>query len=99
MAQRVLLIIVTLLLTVAGFFFLVAAVAAGLVVAAVVLVRLWWLKRKLGDAATRHVITTEYTVVERESPPVDRLPLENELPPHPDREHRTDATPDAKSPQ
>ena len=71
---RILLGMAALVVVVLGFFFLAAALVAGAILAAVVLVRVWWLKRKLEKAAEREFITTEYTVVERESPPDPRLP-------------------------
>ena len=71
MLERLVWIIVGLLVFVVGFFFLAAAVVAGLVIATVVLIRLWWLKRKLAQAADSEVITTEYTVVERELLPTE----------------------------
>lgn len=58
-----------------GFFFLVAALIAGAILALLVLARLWWVKRRLKQAADEEFITTEYSVIERErleSPPVER---------------------------
>jgi hypothetical protein len=58
-----------------GFFFLVAALIAGAVVAGAILLRLWWLKRKLAQAARDEFITTEYRVIDNEqleAPPPDR---------------------------
>jgi len=57
-----------------GFFFLVAALIAGAILAGVVLLRFWWLKRKLRKAADAEFITTDYTVVTRETPAAPRLP-------------------------
>ena len=49
-----------------GFFFLVAALIAGAILAVAVLLRLWWVKRKLTQAAQDEFITTEYRVVGHE---------------------------------
>lgn len=57
-----------------GFFFIVAALIAGAILAGAILLRFWWLKRKLKQAAEAEIITTEYTVVERERPEPPRLP-------------------------
>lgn len=72
--ERILYAILALALVVLGFFFLAAAIVAGAILAGVVLLRLWWLKRRLKKAADREFVTTEYTVIERESlaePPLD----------------------------
>jgi MFS superfamily sulfate permease-like transporter len=52
-----------------AFFFLAAAVVVGAVLAAVLLARIWWLSRKARKTAEQSIITTEYTVVEREPLP------------------------------
>ena len=57
-----------------GFFFLVAALIAGAILAVIVLLRFWWLKRKLKQAADAEFITTDYTVVARDTPPAPRPP-------------------------
>ena len=57
-----------------GFFFLAAALVAGGILAVFLLVRLWWLKRKIRRATEAEIITTDYTVIEREQPPSPRLP-------------------------
>jgi len=69
LGERILIAILALALIVLGFFFLAAAVVAGAILAGVVLVRLWWLKRQLKKAADQEFVTTEYTVVERDSLP------------------------------
>ena len=72
--ERIVIGILLLAVLVLGFFFLVAALIAGAILAAVILLRFWWVKRKLARAAEDEFITTEYTVVERESldpPPVN----------------------------
>ncbi len=72
--ERIAYAILALALVVLGFFFLAAAVVAGAILAGIVLVRLWWLKRQLKKAADSEFVTTEYTVVERETlpePPAD----------------------------
>ncbi len=58
------------------FFFLAAAAAVGVLIGAVVVTRLWWAGRKLRKAARQDAITTEYTVIEREAAPLQRLPDE-----------------------
>jgi small-conductance mechanosensitive channel len=74
LAERILLAVVTLMLVVLGFFFLAAALVAGGIVAAVVLFRLWWLQRRIRKAEEAGILTTEYTVVEREGARDPRLP-------------------------
>ena len=75
--ERIVIGILLLAVLVLGFFFLVAALiglSLGSILAAVILLRFWWVKRKLARAAEDEFITTEYTVVERESldpPPVN----------------------------
>ncbi len=71
--ERVLWLIAAAVILTLAFFFLAVALIVAAVLAAFVLARWWWLNRKLGKAAQRHVITAEYTVVERESPG-DRRP-------------------------
>ena len=71
--ERIVIGILLLAVLVLGFFFLVAALIAGAILAAVILLRFWWVKRKLAKAAEEEFITTEYTVVERES--LDRPPV------------------------
>jgi membrane protein implicated in regulation of membrane protease activity len=73
--ERIVYGILALAVLVLGFFFLVAALIAGAILAAGVLARLWWLKRRLRKAADSEFLTTEYTVVERETrvlPPAGR---------------------------
>lgn len=65
--ERIVYAILALALVVLGFFFLAAAVVAGAILAGVVLLRLWWLKRRLKKAADSEFVTTEYTVIERET--------------------------------
>jgi hypothetical protein len=77
MLERVLLVAAGLIVLVLAFFFLAAALVAGSVLAAVLLARMWWTHRKLRKAAERQFITTEYTVVERESPFRDRLTVDD----------------------
>ena len=72
--ERIVYGIVLLALLVLGFFFLAAALVAGAVLAGVLLLRFWWLKRKLKKAADAEFITTEYKVVERETPAARSLP-------------------------
>ena len=72
--ERVLYGIVALAVLVLGFFFLAAALVAGALLAGAILLRYWWLKRRLRKAADAEVITTDYTVIEREPPPAPRLP-------------------------
>lgn len=60
--------ILALVVVILGFFFLAAAVVAGLVLAGVVVVRYWWWKRRLRKAAEDQFLTTEYSVVERDTP-------------------------------
>ena len=74
--ERILYGILLLALLVLGFFFLAAALVAGAALAGVLLLRFWWLKRQLKKAAEAGIITTEYTVVEREQPTAPRLPLQ-----------------------
>jgi predicted lipid-binding transport protein (Tim44 family) len=71
--ERIVIGILLLAVLVLGFFFLVAALIAGAILAAVILLRFWWVKRKLAKAADEEFITTEYSVVERES--LDRPPV------------------------
>ena len=82
--ERLLLGIAALAIVVLLFFFLAAALVLGSILVVVLLVRLWWFKRSLGPAARADVITTEYTVIEREPP--EQLRLENEPPQDPRRE-------------
>lgn len=72
--ERILYGIVALAVLVLGFFFLAAALVAGALLAGAILLRFWWLKRQLRKAADAEIITTDYTVVERESTPAPRLP-------------------------
>ena len=58
------------------FFFLAAAAVAGAIIGAVVRTRLWWISRKLKKAAAQEILTTEYTVIEPEPAPQQRLPNE-----------------------
>jgi len=67
--ERILYAFLALALVVLGFFFLAAAIVAGAILAGVVLLRLWWLKRQLKKAADSEFVTTEYTVIERETLP------------------------------
>lgn len=76
--ERILYGILVLAVLVLGFFFLAAALVAGAVLAGVLLLRFWWLKRKLKKAADTEFITTEYTVVESETPPARSLPRNND---------------------
>lgn len=70
----VLVAVVALGFVVLGFFFLAAALVAGGIVAVVVLLRLWWLQRRVRKAKEAEILTTEYTVVEREGVRDPRLP-------------------------
>ena len=72
--ERILLGIAGLTVFVLLFFFLAAALVVGTVVVLVFLARLWWLKRRLQHAQEAQEITTEYTVIERESVPPPQLP-------------------------
>jgi len=74
--ERVLLGTAALAIVVLLFFFLAAALVLGSILVVVLLIRLWWFKRTLGQAARSDVITTEYTVIEREPPEQVRLPEE-----------------------
>ena len=74
--ERALLGIAALAVFVLLFFFLAAALVLGAIVVVALLIRLWWFKRTLRQAAQSGVITTEYTVVEREPPEQLRLPDE-----------------------
>lgn len=74
LVERIVYALLLLAVLVLGFFFLVAALVAGAILAAIVLARLWWLKRRLKQAADAEYITTEYTVIEREPPAAPRLP-------------------------
>lgn len=67
--ERIIFAVLALALVVLGFFFLAAAIVAGAILAGVILLRLWWLKRKLKKAADEEFVTTDYTVIERESLP------------------------------
>jgi len=70
--ERIVYVVLLLATLVLGFFFLVAALIAAAILAGTILLRLWWIKRKLAQAAEDEFITTEYTVVERET--LDKLP-------------------------
>ena len=72
--ERLLYGIAALALLVLGFFFLAAALVAGALLTGAILLRYWWLSRRLRKAADAEIITTEYTVIEREAPPARRLP-------------------------
>jgi protein-S-isoprenylcysteine O-methyltransferase Ste14 len=71
--ERIIYAILALALVVLGFFFLAAAVVAGAILAGLLLLRLWWLKRQLKKAADSEFVTTEYTVIERETLPESAL--------------------------
>lgn len=74
---RVLLGIATLAVAVLLFFFVAAALVVGTVAGIALLARLLWLKRGLKQEERQtEVITTEYTVIERETPAQPRLPDE-----------------------
>ena len=72
--ERFLFGIAALAVLVLGFFFLAAALVAGALLAGAILLRYWWISRRLRKAADAGIITTEYTVIEREAPPAPRLP-------------------------
>ena len=72
--ERLLYGIAALAVLVLGFFFLAAALVAGALLAGAILIRYWWLNRRMRKATDAEIITTEYTVIERESPPAPRLP-------------------------
>ena len=74
LVERILFGLLALALLVLGFFFIVAALVAGAILAAAALLRFWWLQRKLRKAEKDRYVSAEYTVVERESPPLSRLP-------------------------
>jgi len=70
--ERIVYAVLLLAVLVLGFFFLVTALIATVILAGTILLRLWWVRRKLAQAAEDEFITTEYTVVEREK--LDKLP-------------------------
>jgi hypothetical protein len=71
--ERALYGILALAVLVLGFFFLAAALVLAALFAGAVLLRLWWLKRRIRREADAEFITTDYTVIERESS-APRLP-------------------------
>ena len=75
--ERILWFVTALIVLGVAFFFLAVAAAVGAVLAVVLLARIWWLSRKARKTAEASVITTEYTVVEREPLP-ERLPDESD---------------------
>lgn len=62
--ERIVFFVLGLIVLVAAFFFIGIALVAGAILAGVFLLRLWWLKRKLRNAAEDGVVEGEYTVVE-----------------------------------
>jgi hypothetical protein len=77
------------------FFFLAAALVLAAVMVVVLLVRLWWFKRSLKQAQQAEVITTEFTVIERERAPQPRLPDDT----RPGGEHRAPGEEQARRPE
>ena len=75
--ERIIYGLLLLVVLVLGFFFLVAALIAGAVLAGIVLLRLWWLKRRLKEAANEEFITAEYAVIEPEQPALPPVTSKN----------------------
>jgi len=74
MLERAAAFLVAVIVLILSFFFVAAAVALVLILVAALAIRWWWLKRVPGKATEQEFITTEYTVVERETEPGTRLP-------------------------
>lgn len=74
MLGRVLWFIMAICALALAFFFVAAAIMIGALIGAALLARMWWAHRKIAKAGERQILTTEYTVIERESPAQQRLP-------------------------
>jgi hypothetical protein len=66
MLARILWFILALAIFALAFFFLAAAVVAGVILFAALAARIWWVNRKIRRAAEEQILTTEYSVIERE---------------------------------
>ena len=67
MLERILWFLIALVLLALALFFVTAAIVVGAVVGVALIARIWWINRKIRKAAKDRILTTEYTVVEREA--------------------------------
>ena len=79
MLARIVWFILALAVFALAFFFLAAAVAVGAILFAALAARIWWVNRKIRRAAEEQILTTEYSVTEREpNAPPGELALPSE---------------------
>jgi hypothetical protein len=98
MLQRILWFITALVILALAFFFIAAAIAVATVLGTALIARIWWINRKMRKAAEQEILTTEYTVVERESAVRQRLPDEVGQPLRTERPFRTGPGPERDTP-
>ena len=98
MLERILWFITALIILALAFFFIAAALAVGAVLGTALIARIWWINRKMRKAAEQHILTAEYTVIERESAVRQRLPDEVEQPLPAERPFRASPGPEKDAP-
>lgn len=80
MLERILWFIAALAILALAFFFIAVAIVVGAVLGAALVARIWWTNRKIRKAAEQQILSTEYTIIERESQVQQRLPDDVEQP-------------------